>query len=46
MTSQYEELKHLKKSREQDQRSHVDQIKSLQQQIELNKDDLESFHNL
>ena len=29
MTSQYEELKHLKKSREQDQCNHAEQIQSL-----------------
>ena len=46
MTSQYEELKHLKKSREQDQCSHADRIQNLQKQIEANKDDLENYQNL
>lgn len=46
MTSQYEELKHVKKAREQDQYSHADQIQSLQKKVEVNIGELIKYHNL
>jgi len=46
MTSQYEELKHLKKAREHDQCNHSEKIQKLQKQVELTEIDLENYNSL
>lgn len=46
MTSQYEEIQHLKKSREQEQCSHADALSNLKTQMESTQADLDKYDKL